>query len=762
MRSGSGRPTLLALLLLLAPDAGSRASESRPNRLIREKSPYLLQHATNPMDWYPWGPEALEKARREDKPIFLSIGYSTCHWCHVMEAQVFTNDEIAAFLRDRFISIKVDREERPDLDATYMNATQLMTGRGGWPNSLFLTPDLKPFYAGSYIPRDEFRRIAEAIAAAWSNDRPKILDIANRAAARLRQVAAGTAYSGTLRPELLASAVGAIERRFDATDGGFDGAPKFPPHGALRILLAREATAPSAEVAKMLRTTLDRMAAGGIHDHLGGGFHRYSTDARWQIPHFEKMLYDNAQLAEAYLEASRLLSEPRDADVARGIFRWVAREMTGPEGGFYTAQDADSEGREGRYYSWTPQEVRAVLGPDPPPFESFYGVTEAGNFEGRTILHTAVPPDPAREREFERARERLLAARLKRVPPATDDKRVAGLNALMIQAYVRGYEVLGERAYLDAASRTADFIRTMLWDSKACTLKREFRNGPSALEGFLEDYAEYGGALLALHRATGDPGRLRLAREVADAMLAYFGEADGGFRESASAHATPLASFAVPFDNQEPAAIAVAADFLYRLGERTPGSAYEQKARASLRRYAGAIERAPEATGTFLTLYMRTLEPGTKAGTSRPEAATTTVASRDAGVRRGPVTASARWESPSVAAIDLTVEPGWHVNSGSPYESYLVPTKVSLDPASTGWSIGTVSYPPGRDAKFAFSDGTLSVYEAKTAISFPLAPAPGAGPAALRLTFQACDDRACLSPQTVVLTLPVCRTAERR
>ncbi|MCC6130734.1 MAG: DUF255 domain-containing protein [Acidobacteria bacterium] len=739
----------LALLLFSGLARAASPVTRPPNRLVHEKSPYLLQHATNPMDWYPWGPEALEKARRENKPVFLSVGYSTCHWCHVMEAQVFTDEGTAAFMAEHFVSIKVDREERPDIDATYMNATHIMTGRGGWPNSLFLTPDLAPFWAGTYLPRDDFRTVSTAIANAWENDREKVLEVAGRAASRLREIASLPAGEGELRPELLDAAVGALSRRFDAVEGGFSGAPKFPPHSALRILLERQRRAPSPGVAAMIRTTLDRMAAGGIHDHLGGGFHRYATDGRWRIPHFEKMLYDNAQLAVSYLEASQLLNEPRYANVARGIFRWTAREMTGPEGGFFTAQDADSDGHEGLYYTWTPAEIRKVLGADPStPFEVFHGVTGTGNFEGRTVLHTSVPSDAARERELEHAREKLLSVRQGRVRPATDDKRVTGLNGLMISAYVRGYEVLKDAEYLSAASRAADFLTAKVWDPRARVSRRMYRNGASHIEAFLEDYAAFGQALLDLHRVTGDPARLRLARDVAGTLLARFGEPDGGFRESSAAHGSFVASFADPFDNQEPAAVAAATSFLVALEAQSPGNKYGERARAVMKRYAGAVERAPETASTLLLAYLRDRKVqtgGALRGGPKDDGAKVT---------KGPVTVAVAWRGEGVAELTLQVREGWHISSSAPHQTYLKPTTVTLDPVSKGWKLGTVSYPKGREARLSQAPQVLSVYEGKTVITARLTARTGAGLAALRVAFQACDDRTCLRPEAVTLTLP--------
>ncbi len=446
------------------------------NRLATETSPYLLQHAANPVDWYPWGPEALERARYEDKPIFLSIGYSACHWCHVMEHESFENEAIAHLMNEHFVCMKVDREERPDLDQIYMNAVQLMTGRGGWPMSVFLTPELKPFFGGTYWPpaarsgMPGFDQILAAVADAWQNRREQAVEQADSLAEHLATIAAGPAGQGELRLALVHHGAAAMMRSFDHVHGGFGSAPKFPHPMDLRLLAHVWHRNRDEQTLHVITLTLDKMAAGGIYDQLGGGFHRYSTDERWLVPHFEKMLYDNALLIPCYLDALAITGNEDYARVARETCDYVLREMTDPAGGFYSTQDADSEGVEGKFFVWTPAELEEVLGAEAArTFAHVYDVTPEGNFEhGTSILNrpqsfaecaTALLRDEAElRRELEQSRAKLLAKREQRVHPGLDDKVLVAWNGLMIDALAQAAEVLGEPRYLQAAQRAARFI----------------------------------------------------------------------------------------------------------------------------------------------------------------------------------------------------------------------------------------------------------------------------------------------------------------
>ncbi|HEY7818278.1 MAG TPA: thioredoxin domain-containing protein, partial [Vicinamibacteria bacterium] len=416
---------------------------TRPNRLAGETSPYLLQHARNPVDWYPWGEEALEKARREDKPILLSVGYSACHWCHVMERESFENEEIAALMNERFVSIKVDREERPDVDEIYMSAVQMMTGSGGWPLTVFLTPELEPFYGGTYFPPEDrwgrpgFATVLREIARVYREDRPRVNETSRALTERIQSLADVPASREILTRSLIQKAARELALRFDAQQGGFSSAPKFPPSGALSLLLRYHAASRDPDALAMVELTLDKMAAGGMYDHLGGGFHRYSTDASWLVPHFEKMLYDNALLSRVYLEAYQVTRKEDYARVARETLSWVLREMQGPEGGYSSTQDADSEGVEGKFYVWSEEELRRLLGASADPFNATYDVSASGNWEGVNILHRPSgfsSADPQLEAALAEARAVLHREREKRVRPGLDDKVLTSWNGLMILA----------------------------------------------------------------------------------------------------------------------------------------------------------------------------------------------------------------------------------------------------------------------------------------------------------------------------------------
>ncbi|HJR51333.1 MAG TPA: thioredoxin domain-containing protein, partial [Gemmatimonadales bacterium] len=499
------------------------AVHGHTNRLERETSPYLLQHAHNPVDWYPWGQEALERARREDRPIFLSIGYSACHWCHVMERESFENPEIADQLNRDFVAIKVDREERPDLDDVYMAAVQAMTGGGGWPMSVFLTPDLQPFFGGTYFPPEDrqgmpgFPRVLAAVAEAYRDRRAEVVEQGRQLVEHLRgqlDVRPGTAPPEQMQ---LDAAVRRLAASFDPRHGGFGGAPKFPAPMTLEFLLRRWRRSGDKQVLDMVTLTLDRMAEGGLNDQLGGGFARYSTDARWLVPHFEKMLYDNALLAHAYLEAFRATNRERYARVARSTIDFMLRELLTADGGLASALDADSEGEEGRFYTWDQGEFMSVLlsagldHAEAPLLADYWGVTAEGNWEGRNVLHVAASGGAAPdEKLLERARSALLAAREKRVRPGRDEKQLAAWNGMALRALAHGALVLSDETLVDATARLAEFVNTTLMRPDG-GLWRTARDGVAHTPGFAEDYANVADGLLAAYAATGRPEHLRLA-----------------------------------------------------------------------------------------------------------------------------------------------------------------------------------------------------------------------------------------------------------
>ena len=591
-----------------------------PNRLSHETSPYLLQHANNPVDWYPWSPEALGRSRELDRPIFLSIGYAACHWCHVMEHESFENESIAAALNASFVCIKVDREERPDLDQIYMNAVMAMTGRGGWPMSVFLTPDLRPFYGGTYWPPTSrynmpgFMQIISGVSDAWKSRRDEVLDQAERLTEHVQELCtAGLSNSGAaLNNELLRSAALALERAFDREHGGFGSAPKFPHPMDLRVLLRQYQRQPSEALLHVVTHTLNRMAEGGMYDHLGGGFHRYSVDARWLVPHFEKMLYDNALLAVAYLEALLLTGRDEFRRVVTETCDYVLREMTDELGGFYSTQDADSEGVEGKFYVWTPAEIEAILGPElGQRFCAVYDVTPQGNFEHANILNTSNQSVAAwaqhwrREeaelrRELTEGRAKLLAARVKRIPPLLDDKVIVSWNGLMIDALAQAGAALNEPRYLAAASRAAEFILKHMRDADG-RLLHVGRLGRSRYAAYLDDYAALAGALVSLYEATFEVRWINEAVGLCERMLGEFADSsEGGFFYTADQHETLIARVKDVQDSSVPSGNALAATVLTRLGKLTGRDDFVQAAERTLNASVEFIRRAPSAAGQML------------------------------------------------------------------------------------------------------------------------------------------------------------------
>jgi len=594
------------------------------NRLAREKSPYLLQHAHNPVDWYPWGEEAFERAARENKPLFLSIGYSTCHWCHVMERESFENDEIARVMNENFVAIKVDREERPDIDRIYMLFVQASTGSGGWPMSVWLTPDGKPFFGGTYFPPDNrfgrpgFRMILERLGQSWRDDRARIEQSGVQVLEQLRQYSAVDPGHAMAGPRALESAFYGFRRTFDARLGGFGQAPKFPRPSIHNFLVRYYAETRNREALDMVLLTLREMAKGGMNDHLGGGFHRYSVDDRWFVSHFEKMLYDQAQLAVSYLEAFQITRDDQYAAAARDIFTYVLRDMTDPGGGFYSAEDADSvidsahphEKGEGAFYIWSAEEIRAALGEAAAAIFCYrYGVREGGNvdedphgeFNGRNILfqeHTlaetaahAGATDEETRAMLQRASETLLEIRSARPRPLRDDKVLAAWNGLMISAFAKGAQILDEPRYAQAARAAADFLRRHLWDDSRKILLRRHREGESAIDGFLDDYAFTGLALLDLYEATFEPTDFAWAVELAERAIALFEDTEGGGFFSTSGEGLVL-RLKDDYDGAEPSGNSGMALLLLRLARMTDRADFRRSAERTLQAFSSRLEDA--------------------------------------------------------------------------------------------------------------------------------------------------------------------------
>jgi uncharacterized protein YyaL (SSP411 family) len=580
------------------------------NRLAGSTSPYLLQHAGNPVDWYPWGEEALARARDEGRPILLSIGYSACHWCHVMAHESFEDPVIAALMNAHFVCIKVDREERPDLDDIYMAATVAMNhGQGGWPMTVFLTPDQRPFFAGTYFPPEDrhgrpgFPAILRRIAELWLDNRAALERVGEELTAHLREAAAPVPGSVDMAAAT-AHLMDRLERSFDPRWGGFGAAPKFPPATLLRLLLALHRADGNPRALEMVRRTLDGMARGGMYDQLGGGFCRYATDEEWLVPHFEKMLYDNALLARAYLEGYQVTGDPFYRQVAAETLDYVLREMTDSAGGFHSATDADSEGVEGKFFVWTPDEFTAVLGAEAPLAAAWFDVTRAGNWEGHNVLRTPRPLaevaaafdlEPAEAaRRIAAARTTLYAARLGRVPPGLDDKVLTAWNGLMIGALAEGARVLGEDRWLVAARGAAEFVLGAL-RREGGGLLRTWRRGTAHLDAYLEDYAFLGSGLLDLYEAGGGDRYLAEARGLAERLLADFAAPGGGFFSTAAGHESLLVRHREGHDGAIPSANAVAALLLARLAAHDGREEWRRAAEAALEAWGAAIAREPRA-----------------------------------------------------------------------------------------------------------------------------------------------------------------------
>ncbi len=585
-----------------------------PNRLIHETSPYLLQHAGNPVDWYAWGPEALERAAKEDKLILLSIGYSACHWCHVMEHESFENPGIAKLMNDNFVNIKVDREERPDLDQIYMTAVQMMTGSGGWPMTVFILPSGEPIFGGTYFPPEDrynrpgFPRVLETISEAYRTRRQEIVENAKGFREQLAQ-AARMLSGGDIDAESLDLAYRALASRFDAREGGFGGAPKFPPAMAIDFLLRYHHRTGEEHALHMAALTLDKMAYGGMYDQAGGGFHRYSTDEYWLVPHFEKMLYDNALLSRAYLDAYRATGKGVYKQIVEETLDFVGREMRDPSGAFYSTQDADSEGVEGKFYVWSLEEFEQAVGEDANILWKYFDVTGQGNFEGHNILHVPREPDLFAKVEgiapddlaskVEAAKKKLYAARDQRIKPGRDEKILTDWNGLMLRAFAEAAAHLGRDDYRRVAEANADFLLTALWDGSR--LSHCFKDGRARFNGYLDDYANLADGLFALYELTFDPKRIEQAVQVADRMIDRFWDSEGsGFYFTAKDHESLVARTKDYFDNATPSGNSVAADVLLRMASVVDRPDYRKKAEQILRTVGGLVRQYASGFGRML------------------------------------------------------------------------------------------------------------------------------------------------------------------
>ncbi|SRR6266581_2994521 len=622
--------------------ADTHQHHEHTNRLIHETSPYLLQHAHNPVDWYPWGEEAFQKARSENKLILLSVGYSACHWCHVMERESFENKDIAAIMNQHFVSIKVDREERPDVDGIYMQAVQALTGQGGWPMTVFLTPNGRPFYGGTYFPpRDRryggqvvpgFPRILLSMADAYENRREEVEEQANQIAEHLQQRSGspfrhkGTTPGGTVPLELLNTASKALAADFDPEHGGFGSAPKFPNTMSLELLLrislhrlGQITSKPTRPELEIVETTLQHMANGGIYDQLGGGFHRYAVDTEWLVPHFEKMLYDNALLSRIYLHTYLVTNNPFYERIVEETLNYVIREMTSSEGGFYSTQDADSEGEEGKFFLWTPAEIeKALLPEDAPLFMQYYDVTSRGNFEGKNILHVEQDAQQVADdahisleelqASLQRSRKMLFKVREQRIRPGRDEKILTSWNGLMLRSFAEAGRYLNRPDYLNIAIANAEFLlRTVRPEGR---LLRTYKDGRAHLKGYLEDYAFLADGLLALYEASFDPRWFAEARRLMDEAIQLFAdEQNGGFFDTGSDHEALLSRPKEIMDNALPAGNSVATDVLLRLATFTGEDSYRQRAENYLHPLTDILIQHPQAFSHVLNALDFALSP---------------------------------------------------------------------------------------------------------------------------------------------------------
>jgi uncharacterized protein YyaL (SSP411 family) len=573
------------------------------NHLINESSPYLLQHAHNPVDWYPWGEAAFAKARHENKPVLLSIGYSACPWCHVMAHESFEDEDIAQLMNELFVNIKVDREERPDLDQIYMNAVQMMTHHGGWPMTVFLTPDGVPFYGGTYFPPQDrynmpgFPRVLISVAEAYRDRQEEIVETGTSLLKELKRLSEPSGADRRIETELLDSAYTGMVRSYDSINGGFGGAPKFPPAMALEFLLRTYKRTGEREALEMASHTAEKMAHGGMYDQLGGGFHRYSTDAKWLVPHFEKMLYDNALLSRFYLHYFQVSQEALARETAEGIFDYVLREMTDPTGGFYSTQDADSEGHEGKFFVWDLDEIKSVLGEaDAALFNSYYNVTEGGNFEGKNILNV----NPSLQKPKPENGQKLFEQREKRIKPDRDEKIITAWNGLMLASFAEAGVILGRADYTDAARKNADFVLSQL--RRDGFLLRTWKDGVAKYNAYLEDYAFFVEGLVTLYETTGEFRWLKEAIALTDHMIDEFWDEDGGgFFFTGKSHEELIVRSKDYFDNATPSGNSVAAAVLLRLAILTDNQRYRDLAQAVFSEIAESARRYPSGFGYALS-----------------------------------------------------------------------------------------------------------------------------------------------------------------
>jgi uncharacterized protein YyaL (SSP411 family) len=761
------------------PSEAASGHYKHTNRLIDSRDPYLLLHAHNPVDWYPWGAEALAKAKREQKPIFVSIGYSTCYWCHVAERLIYSNPDIAKLMNDWSVNIKVDREERPDIDRLYMLATEIITGHGGWPNNLFLTPDLKPFFAGSYFPpKDDplggvgFPTILKAVHKAWEEHRAdKIVPAAERVFDAMRRVekAEGDAPIAPIAAaKWLADAGHALEQRLDPEHGGFgQGGPKFPQAPDLELLLADYRLNRDAAALDALTRTLDAMALGGVRDQLGGGFHRYATEPSWSVPHFERMLYDNAQLLRVYVEAFRATDAPLYRSVALDIGHYLHREMMAPEGGFFTAQDSQVGGAEGAAHLWTRDQIVAVLGADgAAKFFDVYSLTPLPDADVPTVLRVRLPAaDTLKHAGFAdfaqmlsslaAERGRLLEVRAGRPQPARDDKMIVGVNGLAIAALARSGRILSQPDFLTWARMAAERLWALAYQPNPGLLRHEIFHGEAQIDGFLADYAMLGGAFMALFEATKEPVWRDRAAALADSLTRRFARPDGALSDSAD-QKNLLMPIADSGDSEIPSGASVTLDLLLRLAQATAEPRYSTAAAGLLDHLRGQIDRQPEAWPTaIVAVNPNPLKPAAPAS-GAPRGAGAAIRMPETADHVRAAAAAKNTSNDDEIVVTLNIDDGYHVNAHRLSLDYLIPTSLAFDALKPS----AIDYPKPVRFKPAFAPDGLDVYQGTAILvaRFPRRSLEGRGIIDGAVTAQACNTQICLPPST----LPVSASAARR
>jgi uncharacterized protein len=731
------------------------------NRLILEDSPYLLQHAHNPVNWYAWGEEAFAAARKQDKPIFLSIGYSTCHWCHVMEEESFDDDEVAARLNRDFISIKVDREQRPDLDEIYMMGVQLMTGRGGWPMSNFLTAEGKPFYGGTYYSKEQFLPLLQRVHQTWTDDRSSLIDSAQKVYAAIEEQLSSRGQAARIGQQQIDAAVAQLMSTQDKQHGGSTGAPKFPNESLLLLLLGQiersDKPLHTNPYWQALHRALDGMLRGGIYDQAAGGFHRYSTDAKWLVPHFEKMLYNQAQLARVYARAWKLSGDEEFRRIAEETLDYVLREMRSEQGAFFSATDADSEGEEGKYFVWQYQELKQQLSVEQLSLlEAVYGVTEGGNFEGNNILYLPQPLDqaalqlslqrPTLLQKLEQTKQKLLLLRQQRIPPLRDEKIITEWNAMMITTLSEAGFLLQEQKYITAAVNAADFIWQHNRDENGL-LYRIHLNGRSSTQATLEDYSYYLESMLALYDATGENRWLNKANTVQQQMTELFWENDGGgFYVSQADTAGPMIMRSQSaYDGATASGNSVALVALVLLNQRMKNTATEHQIDQQILRYSSRLISSPLSLSYMLTGINEYQHPTPHSVQYAADGHVRAIATRE------PDNTDAQQLS-----VELTIEKGWHINSNTTAIENLIATELTVNNAQ----VTAIHYPKAIEKPVTFADSPLLLYQGKVKIVAELQETSKidndiavATPIVASITLQACSDSLCLPPETLQLVL---------